>query len=75
MADYTATCYGVGDSRKGGWKTSSALVNEPTAYQKGKKAMRFVVAAGSEIAGGVIYVDKGTTIAAADTLTLTVTAG
>ena len=75
MADYTATVYGVGDSRKGGWKTSADLKNPIDNVRKGQKSMRFVVAAGSEITGGVIFVNKDTTIAAADTLTLTVTAG
>jgi len=75
MSDYTATCYGVGDSRKGGDKTTSALRNPASAMSKGQKTMRFVVAAGSEIMGGEIFVNKDTVIAANDTLTITVTAG
>lgn len=75
MADYTANAYGVGDSRKGGYKTTTALVNEESAMSKGQQTMRFVIAAGSEIAGGVIYVNKDTTIAASDTLTITVQSG
>lgn len=75
MSDYTATCYGVGDSRKGGDKTTTALRNPVGSVSKGQQSMRFVVAAGSEIQGGEIWVNKDTTIAANDTLTITVTAG
>lgn len=73
--DYTATCYGVGDSRKGGDKTTAALRNPEGNVSKGQQSMRFVIAVGSEIMGGVIYVNKDTTISADDTFTLTVTAG
>jgi hypothetical protein len=75
MSDYTATCYGIGDSRKGGFKTSSALKNELSTMSKGQKTMRFVIAAGSQIMGGEIYVNKDTVLANGDTLTLTVTTG
>ena len=74
MSDYTATCYGVADSRKGKNLTTAAL-GENQDPNKGQKSMRFVVAAESEIMGGIIWVNKGTTIAADDTLTITVTAG
>jgi hypothetical protein len=75
MADYTATCYGIGDSRKGGFKTTSALVAELGNVSKGQQCMRFVVAPENEIMGGVIYVNKDTTCANADTFTITVTTG
>lgn len=75
MANYTANAYGVGDSRKGGDKTTTALRNPDDNVSKGQKSMRFVIAAGSEIMGGVVFVNKDTTIAAADTLTITVQAG
>jgi len=75
MTNYTANTYGVGDSRKGGYKTTAALVNEESIMSKGQQTMRFVVAAGSQIQGGVIYVNKDTTISADDTFTLTVVAG
>jgi len=75
MADYTANAYGVATSRKGGDKTTTALRNPLSAMSKGRKVMRFVVAEGSEIMGGEIYVNTDTTIAASDTLTITVLAG
>jgi hypothetical protein len=75
MSDYTATAYGVGDSRKGGDHTTTALRNPLPDMSKGQQTMRFVVAAGSEIMGGVVYVNKDTVIAADDTFTITVTAG
>ena len=75
MANYTANAYGVGDSRKGGHKTTTALVEEEHKVSKGQQSMRFKVAAGAEISGGVIFVNKDTTIAAADTFTITVQAG
>ena len=76
MADYTATCYGVGGSRKDGKDmTTTALRNPMDNVNKGQKSMRFQVAVGSEIMGGVIWVNEGTTIAASDTFTITVTAG
>lgn len=75
MADYTANAYGVGDSRKGGDKTTTALRNPLSTMSKGQKTMRFVIAAGSEIMGGEIYVNKDTTISASDTLTITVQSG
>ena len=75
MTDYTANVYGVGDSRKGGDRTTTALRNPETNVSKGQKSMRFVIAAGSQITGGVIYVNKDTTISAADTFTLTVQSG
>jgi len=75
MSDYTANCYGVGDSRKGGFKSTTALVNELSNVNKGQYSMRFVIAAGSQIMGGVIFVNKGTTISADDTFTITVQSG
>ena len=75
MANYTADAYGVGDSRKGGDKTTTALRNPLTTVSKGQQSMRFVVAAGSEITGGVIFINKGTTVGANDTFTITVKAG
>ena len=75
MSDYTANCYGVGDSRKGGDKTTTALRNPIDNVSKGQQSMRFVIAAGSQIMGGEIFVNKGTTISAADTFTITVQSG
>lgn len=75
MANYTANAYGVANSRKGGDKTTTALRNPIDNVNKGQKSMRFVVAAGSEIQGGEVWVNVGTTIAAADTFTITVQAG
>ena len=75
MTDYTANVYGVGDSRKGGFKTTTALRNELADVCKGQQSMRFVIAEGSQIMGGVIFVNKDTTISAADTFTLTVQSG
>lgn len=75
MADYTSTAYGVGGSRKGGDKTTTALREPMTQVNKGQKSVRFVVAAEDEIAGGVIYVNADTAVAATDTFTITVTAG
>ena len=74
MADYTATAYGLADGLKGSFKTTDALKNELSTMSKGQKCTRIVVAAGSEIMGGEIYVNSDTTLAAADTLTITVTA-
>lgn len=75
MANYTANCYGVGESRKGNDKTTTALRNPTTAMSKGQKTMRFQIAAGSQIMGGEIYVNEDTTIAGSDTFTITVQAG
>jgi hypothetical protein len=75
MADYTSTCYGVGDSRKGGDKTTAALRAPLSAMSKGQKCTRVVVAAENEIMGGEIYVNADTVLANADTLTITVTSG
>ena len=76
MADYTATAYGVGNSRKDGKSnTTTALRNEQSTMSKGQDCMRFVVAAENEIMGGEIWVNKDTVVAASDTLTITVTAG
>jgi len=75
MTDYTANAYGVGDSRKGGWKSSAGVVNEISAAGKGQTVKRYVLAAGTEIVCGEIYVNAGTTLAAADTLTITIQNG
>lgn len=75
MSDYTATAYGEAGSRKGGDKTTTALRAPMTNVNKGQKSVRFVVAPENEITGGVIYVNADTTVAAADTFTITVTAG
>ena len=75
MADYTATCYGIGNSRKGGDKTTSALRAPLSGVNKGQKCMRFVVAAEDEIMGGEIFVNVDTVCANADTFTITVTTG
>ena len=73
MSDYTATCYGIADGQKGSNKTTNALRNELSTMSKGQQTMRMVVAAENEIMGGVIYVNKDTVLANADTLTITVT--
>ena len=73
MSDYTATCYGIGDGRKGGDHTTNALRNPLSTMSKGQKCTRVVVAAEDEIMGGVIYVNADTTLANSDTLTITVT--
>ena len=74
MSDYTATCYGISRSRKGGDKTTAALRNPIDNVNKGQKSVRYVIAVGAEIMGGEIWVNEGTTLVADDTLTLTVTA-
>ena len=74
MADYTATCYGIDRSRKANDdKTSAGLRNPRSKINKGQKCMRVIVAAENEIMGGEIWVNEGTTLANADTLTITVT--
>ena len=73
MTDYTATVYGVADSRKGKNRSTNAL-GENADPNKGQKCMRFSVAAENEIMGGEIWVNEDTVVAAADTFTLTVTA-
>jgi hypothetical protein len=77
MADYTANAYGIGQSRKDGKSNTSAgvRVEKSTLPGKGKKCMRFVIAEGSEIMGGEIWVNEGTVIANADTFTITATTG
>jgi hypothetical protein len=76
MADYTANAYGVNDSRKDGKDMSSAgLRNPKSKMTKGQVCMRFQVAAGSQIMGGEIFVNEGTTIAASDTFLITVQTG
>lgn len=73
MADYTATVYGVADSRKGKNRSTNAIGENPDP-NKGQKCMRFAVAAEDEIMGGEIWVNRDTVVAAEDTFTLTVTA-
>lgn len=76
MADYNATAYGIADSRKSAKdNTTTALRNPIDHVNKGQKCMRFQIAAGTEIMGGEVWVNKGTTIAANDTFTITATAG
>ena len=77
MTDYTATVYGIGDSRKYTDKTTTNTDLSPILRaadpNKGQISKRFIIAAGSEIMGGEIWVNGDTTLAAADTLTFTVT--
>ena len=74
MADYTATCYGIGRDRKASDdKTTAALRNPHSKINKGQKCTRVIVAPENEIMGGEIWVNEGTTLANADTLTITVT--
>ena len=77
MANYTANVYGAGDSRKGGWKSSAGVVNEISTMGKSAQFYRLVVAAGTEIIGGEIFINKGTTLTAGgtDTITLTLQTG
>jgi hypothetical protein len=74
MADYNATAYGIADSRKSAKDTTTTALRNADP-NKGQKCMRFQVAAGSEIMGGEIWVNKDTVIAANDTFTITATAG
>lgn len=74
MADYTATCYGIGRARKASDdKTTAALRNPTSKINKGQKCVRVIVAPENEIMGGEIWVNEGTVLANADTLTITVT--
>lgn len=73
MADYTATAYGIARSNKGTDRTTAAL-GKNRDPNKGQKCMRFVIAAENEIMGGEIWVNEDTTVAAADTFTITATA-
>ena len=76
MADYNANAYGIGDSRKSAKdNTTTALRNPIDNVNKGQISMPFVIEAGSEIQGGVVYVNKDTVIANYDTLTITVKTG
>ena len=76
MTDYTANAYGVGDSRKNAKdNTTTALRNPIDNVNKGQKCMRFVIAAGSEIQGGEIWINRDTVMAASDTCTITIKAG
>jgi hypothetical protein len=76
MSDYNANAYGIGDSRKTAKdNTTSALKNPLDNVNKGQQCMRFQIAAGVEIMGGEIWVNKDTTIANNDTLTVTVLTG
>ena len=75
MTQYTGTCYGSEGSRKGGDRTTTALRNPIDNVNKGQKSMRFVVAVGSEIMGGEIWVNEDTTIVDTDTFLITVTHG
>ncbi len=74
MTEYTSTCYGIGRDRKASDdKTTAALRNPFSKVNKGQKCMRVIIAAGSQIMGGEIWVNEGTVLANADTLKLTVT--
>lgn len=76
MANYTANAYGADGSRKPDDDRTSAAKREPKSnYDDTRENMRFKLAAGSQISGGEIWVNKGTTIAAGDTFTITVQAG
>lgn len=76
MADYNTNAYGIGDSRKAAKdNTTTALRNPIDNVNKGQKCMRFVIAAGAEIMGGEIWVNKDTTIANNDTFTITAKSG
>ena len=72
MADYTATCYGIGGDNKYSNRTTDALGNNKDP-KKGQNCVRVVVAAENEIMGGELWVNADTVLANADTLTLTVT--
>jgi hypothetical protein len=79
MTDYTANCYGIGRDRKASDdKTTAALRNPFSKVNKGQKCTRLIIAAGdltgvNKILGGELWVHEGTTLANADTLTITVT--
>ena len=72
MADYTATGYGVDGDNKYTDRTTAAL-GKNRDPNKGQKCVRIAVAAENEIMGGEIWVNADTTLANADTLTITVT--
>ena len=72
MADYTATCYGISGDNKYTDRTTAAL-GKNRDPNKGQNCVRVVVAAENEIMGGEIWVNAGTVLANADTLTITVT--
>lgn len=72
MTNYTATCYGVSGDNKYTQRGTSALGKTPDP-NKGQTCVRVAIAAGSQIMGGEVWVNAGTVLANADTLTLTVT--
>jgi hypothetical protein len=73
MTDYTATAYGVSGDNKYTDRTTAALTRNRNP-KKGQKCVRFAIAAETEIMGGEIWVNADTTVAAADTFTITATA-
>ena len=72
MPNYTATCYGVSGDNFYTDRTTDALGKNKDP-NKGQKCVRVAIAAGSQIMGGEVWVNAGTVLANADTLTLTVT--
>lgn len=74
MADYNTNAYGIGDSRKSAKDNTTTALRNPDP-NKGQQCMRFQIAAGSEIMGGEVWVNKDTTIANNDTFTITAKTG
>ena len=75
--DYTATVYGLGGSRKFADKTTTNTDLSPilraTVPNKGRKNVRYQIAANSDIVAGEIWVNADLALIATDTFTLTVT--
>ena len=71
MTNYTANAYGLGGDHKYTDRTTAALGKNKDP-KKGQDCDRIVIAAGSQIMGGEIWVNLGTTLVNNDTLTITV---
>ena len=71
MSAFTANAYGIEGDHKYTDRTTAALARNKDP-KKGQNCFRLVIAAnGTEIQGGEIWINKGNTIANADTFTIT----
>ena len=70
MSAFTANCYGLEGDHKYTDRTTAALGRNKDP-KKGQKCYRLVIAAENEMMGGEIWVNAGTTLANADTFTIT----
>jgi hypothetical protein len=71
MTDYSANAYGIDGDHKYTDRTTAAL-GKNRDPNKGQKCIRYVIAAGSEIMGGEVWVNADTAVANGEAFNITV---